>query len=138
VAAVPPSPPHDHAEVLPWADRLRDVPHVWGGGSAYGVDAAGLVHLVWRRFGVTLPRDAHDIATVVNEVAAGDERPGDLYFFGPSGGRIDHVGFVAAPSEEASVRPLLHADDVAGRVVLEDLPPQRAAALVGIGRVRLS
>ena len=26
VAAVPPAPPSDHAEVLPWADRLRDVP----------------------------------------------------------------------------------------------------------------
>jgi hypothetical protein len=138
VAAVPPAPPHDHAEVLPWADRLRDVPHIWGGGSAYCVDSAGLVHLVWRRFGVTMPRDAHDIATVVNEVHMGQERPGDLYFFAPPGGRIDHVGFAALPSEEASVRPLLHADDVAGRVVLEDMPAQRAATLVGVGRVKIS
>jgi cell wall-associated NlpC family hydrolase len=138
VAAVPPVPPADHAEVLPWADRMRDVPYIWGGGSAYGVDAAGLVHLVWRRFGVTLPRTAQDLATVVSQLSPGQERPGDLYFFAAPGGQVNHVGFVAAPSEEATVRPILHADDVAGRVVLEDLSDERAATLVGIGRVKAS
>jgi hypothetical protein len=103
VAAVPPAPPRDHADVLPWADRLRDVPHVWGGGSAFGVDGPGMVHLVWRRF---------------------------------ASGAVNHVGFVAAPSEEAPVRPILHACDLQGRVVLESMPEHRAAALVGIGRVR--
>ena len=68
----------------------------------------------------------------------GEERPGDLYFFAQPGGPIDHVGFVAAPSEEAPDRPLLHACDVQGRVVLEDMPPERAATLVGVGRVRVS
>lgn len=136
VVAVPPEPPHDHGEVLPWADRLRDVPHVWGGGSAFGVDAAGLVHLVWRRFGVTLPRDAHDIGKAVTPVPDGQEQPGDLYFFAEPGGPVTHVGFVAGPSEEAPTRPILHADDVAGRVVLETMPPARAATLVGIGRVK--
>jgi gamma-D-glutamyl-L-lysine dipeptidyl-peptidase len=122
--------------VLPWADRLRDVPHVWGGGSAYGVDAGGLVHLVWRRFGVSLPRDAQDLAQTVTPIAPGQERPGDLYFFGQDGA-ITHVGFVAAPSEEAATRPILHADDVSGRVVLEELTEARAATLLGVGRVRV-
>src|SRR5690606_7958645 len=54
VAAVPPAPPADHAEVLAWADRLRDVPYVWGGVCAFGVDCSGLVYLAWRRFGVTI------------------------------------------------------------------------------------
>jgi cell wall-associated NlpC family hydrolase len=136
VAAVPPTPPYDHAEVLPWADRLRDVPHVWGGGSAYGVDAGGLVHLVWRRFGVTLPRDVADLAQAVTPVSQGQERPGDLHFFGEDGA-MTHVAFVAAPSEEASMRPMLHADDASGRVVLEEMSPARAATLIGTGRVRI-
>ena len=58
VAAVQPSPPSDNAEVLEWADRLRDVTYLPGGMSAYGVDGPGFVHLVWRRFSVMLPRDA--------------------------------------------------------------------------------
>jgi cell wall-associated NlpC family hydrolase len=133
VAAVPTAPPTDHAEVLPWADRLRDVPHVWGGGCAFGVDAGGLVHLVWRRFGVSLPRDPFDLARAVTPLSPGEERPGDLYFFGQP---ISHVAFVVAPSQEASLRPMLHADEVSGRVVLEEMSPQRAATLVGVGRVR--
>src|SRR5690606_24712159 len=111
VAAIPLAPPADHAEVLPWADRLRDVPHVWGGGSAFGFAAGGLVRLVWRRFGVTLPREPQGLAQVVTPLPAGEERPGDLSFFG-QGDKINHVAFVAAPSEEASNRPMLHADDV--------------------------
>jgi cell wall-associated NlpC family hydrolase len=137
VAAVPPVPPQDHAEVLEWADRLRDTPHVWGGGSAFGVDAAGLVHLVWRRFGVELPRDPHEISKAVTPVPRGQERPGDLYFFAEPGGPVTHVGFVAAPSAEALSWPILHADDVAGRVVLESMSSARQATLVGIGRVRV-
>ena len=137
VAAIPLAPPGNHAEVLPWADRLRDVPHVWGGASAFGVDAGGLVHLVWRRFGVSLPSEPHELGKAVTPVPHGQEQPGDLYFFAEPGGPVTHVGFVAAPSEEATVRPILHADDVAGRVVLESMPEARAATLVGIGRVTI-
>jgi cell wall-associated NlpC family hydrolase len=135
VAAVPPTPPTDHSETLAWADRLRDVPHVWGGASAYGVDAAGLVHLVWRRFGVTMPRDAADQAGVVDPVTINQERPGDLYFFAGADGAINHVGFVAAPP--AATRQVLHACEVQGRVVLEDIAADRAATLVGAGRIRI-
>jgi hypothetical protein len=135
VAAVPLSPPADHSETLEWADRLRDVPHIWGGASAYGVDSSGLVHLVWRRFGVTLPRDAADLASTVEPIPAGQERPGDLYFFGQPGGVIDHVGFVG--HEENGVEQILHACDVQGRVVLEPVPAARAATHVGTGRVRV-
>jgi cell wall-associated NlpC family hydrolase len=130
VAAVPPAAPADHAEALAWADRLRDVPHVWGGMSAYGVDCAGLVHLVWRRFGVILPRDTRDQASVVEPVPLGQERPGDLYFFGADGD-VTHVGFVAEAGE------ILHACDVQGRVVLEPIPDERRRALLGAGRVRV-
>jgi gamma-D-glutamyl-L-lysine dipeptidyl-peptidase len=134
VAAVPPAAPTDHAEALAWADRLRDVPHVWGGVSAYGVDCSGLVHLVWRRFGVIMPRDARDQASVIEQVPLGQERPGDLYFFAQPGGGVDHVGFVAEPEDG---RPqILHACEVQGRVVLEPIPPTRLPNLVGAGRVR--
>jgi cell wall-associated NlpC family hydrolase len=134
VAAVPPGAPADHGEALSWADRLRDVPHVWGGVSAYGVDCSGLVHLVWRRFGVILPRDAQDQASVIDQVPLGQEQPGDLYFFGPGDGTINHVGFVGEP--EDGVPQMLHADEVQGRVVLEPVPAERRSALLGAGRVR--
>jgi hypothetical protein len=136
VAAVPPAPPSDPAEVLAWADRLRDVPYIWGGVSAYGVDCSGLVHLAWRRFGVILPRDAHDQAAATAEVPLGQERPGDLYVFARPGYQIHHVGFVAAPPF-GEHRQMLHASGEGGAVVLEDITGERAAHLVGARRVRV-
>jgi cell wall-associated NlpC family hydrolase len=134
VAAIPVAPPTDHAEVLEWADRLRDVPYVWGGVSAYGVDCSGLVHLVWRRFGVVLPRDANDQATATAEVPLGEERPGDVYVFARPGHEPHHIGFVAAPPE-GDRRQMLHASGEVGRVVMEDIAHEYAETLVGARRV---
>jgi cell wall-associated NlpC family hydrolase len=134
VAAIPVAPPTDHAEVLEWADRLRDVPYVWGGVSAYGVDCSGLVHLVWRRFGVVLPRDAHDQAAATAEVPLGRERPGDVYVFARPGHEPHHIGFVAA-APDGDTRQMLHASSEEGRVVMEELSADRMRTLVGARRV---
>jgi cell wall-associated NlpC family hydrolase len=134
IAAIPPTPPADHAEVLEMADRLRDVPYVWGGVSAYGVDCSGLVHLTWRRFGVTLPRDAHDQAAATTPVPLGQERPGDLYFFARPGQPVHHVGFVAT-APVGHTRLMLHASSEQGRVVLEQVSDVRAEQLVAAHHV---
>jgi cell wall-associated NlpC family hydrolase len=134
VALVPSGAPADHAEVLAWADRLREVPYIWGGVSAYGVDCSGLVYLAWRRFGVTLPRDAHDQAKATTPIPLGTERPGDLYFFARPGHEIHHVGFVAEPPN-GETRHMLHADSVQGHVTWGPLDADRTATLVGAFRV---
>jgi gamma-D-glutamyl-L-lysine dipeptidyl-peptidase len=134
LAAMPPGPPADPAEVLQWADRLRDAPFVWGGSCAYGVDAPGLIHLTWRRFGVTLPRDAKGQAAVTTPIPYGQERPGDLYFFAGPHGEVEHVGFVASGSI-GQTRQLLHAAEDQGSVVWEELAGARADTLVGAHRV---
>ncbi len=133
IAAIPPTPPDDPAEVLEWADRLRDAPFVWGGSCAYGVDGPGLVHLTWRRFGVVLPRDAKGQATATTRVPFGQERPGDLYFFAGPNGEVAHVGFVASGSI-GQTRQVLHADEERG-VVLEELTGARADSLLAAHRV---
>jgi cell wall-associated NlpC family hydrolase len=134
VAAMPPEPPADPAEVLEWADRLRDAPFVWGGSCAFGVDAPGLVHLTWRRFGVALPRDVRGQAAVTIPVPLGQERPGDLYFFAGPTGEFEHVGFVANGAIGQG-RQVLHADEGQGSVVWEELAGLRADALVAAHRV---
>ncbi|MEH0934947.1 C40 family peptidase [Micromonospora psammae] len=121
------------AEVLAVAERLREVAYVWGGVSGHGIDCSGLVHLAWRRFGVTLPRDARDQATATTPVPAGQERPGDLYFFARPGRGIHHVGIVsAAPGDD---RRMLHACYRRRQVVEEALPAERVATLVAAHRV---
>ncbi|WNM37721.1 NlpC/P60 family protein [Micromonospora halotolerans] len=121
-------------EVLALAERLRDLIYIWGGLSTDGIDCSGLVHLAWRRHGLTLPRDADDQAEATTPLALGEERPGDLYFFARPGRRIHHVGIVST-EPQGEVRRMLHACYVKRRVVEERLPPDREATLVGAHRI---
>jgi cell wall-associated NlpC family hydrolase len=134
VVPVPTSPPSAW-EVLAVAERLRDVVYLWGGVSAYGIDCSGLVHLAWRRFGVTLPRDADDQAEATTPVPLGAERPGDLYFFARPGRKIHHIGIVTAQPGVTDDRRMLHACYTRRRVLEEPLPAEREATLVGVHRV---
>lgn len=121
-------------EALPVADRLRGLVYIWGGLSSHGIDCSGLVRLAWRRFGLTLPRDAHAQAGATTPLALGDERPGDLYFFARPGRQIHHVGIVST-EPHGDDRRMLHACYLQRRVVEERLPPDREATLVGAHRV---
>ncbi|MDG4826955.1 NlpC/P60 family protein [Asanoa sp. WMMD1127] len=116
------------------ASRLRGVPYVWGGLSAYGIDCSGLVHLSWRRFGVTLPRDAADQAAATRSVPLGSEQPGDLYFFARPGRRIHHVGMVTGGTG-GGPRRMLHACYTQRRVVEEPLSSAREDTLIAAHRV---
>ncbi|WP_239091205.1 C40 family peptidase [Asanoa iriomotensis] len=117
------------------ASRLRGVPYVWGGLSAYGIDCSGLVHLSWRRLGVTVPRDAADQAEATSSLPLGSERPGDLYFFARPGRRIHHVGIVTGAAGGGGPRRMLHACYTQRRVVEEPLSEARSSTLVAAHRV---
>ncbi|MFU8853487.1 NlpC/P60 family protein [Micromonospora sp. SL1-18] len=121
-------------EVLAVAERLRDLVYIWGGVSSHGIDCSGLVHLSWRRYGVTLPRDADDQAEATTPLAPGEERPGDLYFFARPGRRIHHIGIVSS-EPHGEVRRMVHACYIQRGVVEERLPPDREATLVAAHRV---
>jgi hypothetical protein len=115
-------------DVLEVAREWIGTPYVWGGLTKHGIDCSGLVHLAFRRAGQTLPRDASDQALVTAPVPAGQERPGDLYFFSDKPDRITHVGFVTGPGR------MLHACGEKGRVVEEELPENRQRTLVAVHR----
>jgi cell wall-associated NlpC family hydrolase len=133
-----PTRPPTGDEVLAEARRLLGTTYLWGGLSPYGIDCSGLVHLVWRRLGVRLPRDAHEQAAATTAVPLADEKPGDLYFFARPGRPVHHVGIVAAaPGDDgAGWRWMLHASSTEHRVVENAMPPDHAATLVGARRVR--
>ncbi|NUR47563.1 MAG: C40 family peptidase, partial [Hamadaea sp.] len=107
-------------EVLKTAAMLRETPYVWGGLSPFGIDCSGLVHLAWRRHGVTLPRDAYNQAAFTTPIPFGSERAGDLYFFARPGERVHHVGFVAS-APRGDTRVMLHACSDRGEVVIEEI-----------------
>ena len=78
------------------AEMFLNAPYLWGGKKAYGIDCSGLVQIVFRTFGVYLPRDASQQVKVGETLPFIDNAlPGDLAFFDNQEGNIIHVGIIS-------------------------------------------
>lgn len=104
-------------ELVEVARRFLDVPYLWGGMSALGIDCSGLASVLYRFEGIEILRDADlqfDDPTWA-PVERQDLRPGDLVFFGAESPlRITHVGLYAGEgrflSATTHTRPMVHED----------------------------
>lgn len=121
----------DVGSVLEEAGRFLGLQYLWAGASIYGLDCSGLVHVVNRRLGRDVPRDAHDQAAVATPVPLDRVRPGDLYFFARNGNDIHHVGFVV----EDGV--MLDSPRTGECVQVHELDQDRQKTLVGAGRLEM-
>lgn len=81
--------------ILAMATKYLNAPHLPGGKSPFGIDAAGLVQMVFKIAGYTLP---HAISNQLTEgktiKSLSDAMPGDLAFFSRKDGGISHVGII--------------------------------------------
>lgn len=110
---------------LDFARRFLDVPYLWGGRSAWGLDCSGLTQLVYAHAGRALPRDADQQEAFLTRVDA--PRAGDLAFF------PGHVGLML------NERDMLHANATHMRVTIDTLGvgaygTRLAASLTRFGR----
>lgn len=81
--------------IVATAKRFMGLPYLWAGTSGFGFDCSGFTYMVYRRFGIGMPRDADRQALHGTPVARADLRRGDLVFFAGSDGVIHHVGIYA-------------------------------------------
>lgn len=72
-----------------------NVPYLWGGKNALGMDCSGFSQVIMSLFGKSLPRNASEQAQEGLSVASLEEvLAGDLAFFDHKDGKISHVGIV--------------------------------------------
>jgi hypothetical protein len=77
------------------AKRYLNAPFQWGGRSPFGIDASGMVQVLFSMVGQQLPRDAEAQIEFGEMVDFVDQaREGDLAFFENKNGRIAHVGII--------------------------------------------
>ncbi len=81
--------------LIQYALMYYNAPYRWGGRTPNGVDNAGLVQMVYRLAGITLPRYIEQQACEGLTLSFLEEaQPGDLAFFGDSLGAVTHVGIL--------------------------------------------
>jgi cell wall-associated NlpC family hydrolase len=99
-SAVPAGTSGTIARMLRVALAQQGDPYVWGATGPDAFDCSGLVVYAWRQAGYQLTvRTAAQMYTLSTPVAAGQERPGDLYFgsFGTRVAGAGHVMIVVRP-----------------------------------------
>jgi cell wall-associated NlpC family hydrolase len=82
--------PATASSVLASARQFIGLRYLWAGTSGFGYDCSGLVHLVYRVHGITLPRDASPQSKVGTPISRSQLLPGDLGFF-VRDGHVHHV-----------------------------------------------
>ena len=102
--------------------------YLWSGTSGFGFDCSGLVHLIYRAHGITVPRDADAQALVGTAVARSALQPGDLVFFARNGA-VHHVAIYAGGGQ------LIDSPDIAKPVRIYALSSVSSAEQLTFRRV---
>jgi cell wall-associated NlpC family hydrolase len=112
------------AAPAPLAERIRSLlgtPYLWGGRTPQAFDCSGFSQQVLAEQGIPLPRDAWQQRSACERLGKQDSmREGDLLFFGPSRGRVVHVGISLGSGFFADCRGVVRISSVDERNPLCD------------------
>jgi len=89
---VTPGPLADLEEI---GRMLVSIPYIRGGKSGFGFDSPGLIQMLGRMMGISLPRQCNqqsELGTAINFIH--EVRKGDLAYFDNKEGEINHVGMI--------------------------------------------
>lgn len=115
------------------AHQLLEIPYLHGGVSAYGIDAPGLVWIVYRQLGIDVPRFNEALIEIGESVEFEDLHPGDLVF-------IEHGGDARTPAimaerGQSDLPEIIFSSPVYGKVVVESLRDAELARITACRRL---
>ena len=102
---------------------VKEMMYLWGGRNALGIDCSGFTQMMYRIFGIQLPRDASEQVKIGETVDFLTEaQTGDLAFFENKDHKIIHVGMLMDNESimHASGRVKINRIDATGIVSEED------------------
>jgi hypothetical protein len=99
---------YDGIGIVQEAEEHIGIPYKAGGTSPAGFDCSGFAQYIYKKAGISIPRQADDQYNSLDKIKV--PRPGDLVFFSVNGKKIDHVGiytgnykFIHSPSTGKTV-----------------------------------
>jgi hypothetical protein len=93
-------------EIAKTALEFLNVPHLAGGRSFFGVDAANFVQLVFKIHGIFLPKNLEEMSKIGDSLFfVGESEAGDIAFFSNAEGEMIHAGIMLNNFE------LIHVDE---------------------------
>ena len=100
------------ADIVRAAREYLGVRYKWGGNTPRAFDCSGYTRWVFARYGIELPRTAHEQAALGTAPFPGDLRPGDLLFF-YGGQGAQHIAIYVGGDT------IIHASSTGRRVKLD-------------------
>lgn len=114
------------SSVISYAMQFLGNRYVYGGTSlTNGTDCSGFTMRVYQKFGISLPRTSGAQAAATSKVTPGNERPGDLFFYGSGG--VSHVALYIGNGQ------IIHASNPSDGIKISSAYYRKP---IKIGRVR--